>query len=85
MDAKSESQRENPTPDTPNGGRPWIGIFVNEDGSIKVNGNMSDKVIAYGLLEVARDLIGKHLDMNHKVEDTKGHILSFLRNGKRII
>jgi len=53
---------EVPTEELPNGGRPWINIIVNENGGLAVNGSINDKVLAYGLLESARDAIKAHHD-----------------------
>lgn len=88
MVAKFANPKENLMPNDasiPNDGRPWIGIFLNADGSVKVNGNIQDSIMAYGLLGVAGTLIEKHLEKNSKVENTRGGILSFMRNGKRIV
>lgn len=41
---------------------PRLVIEVQENGTIKVSGSINDKVLAYGLLESAKDAIKEHLD-----------------------
>lgn len=67
----------------PNEGRPWIMIAINSDGSMKVSGFTNDKIIAYGLLASAKDLIKDHTDKLSKIErvNNSGGLIHSLRNG----
>lgn len=35
-------------------------IMLDEDGKVKLNGPLQNKLLCYGLLEVARDIIKDH-------------------------
>ena len=67
----------------PNDGRPWLMILVNQDGSIKVSGTVDDKILAYGLLSVARDAIKDSHDKTAKIERVNGSggLIANLRRG----
>ena len=45
-----------------------ISIVMSEDGNIQVNGPMRDKIIFFGLLEVARQVA---MDYNEKLDKEK--------------
>lgn len=66
-----------------NDGRPWLAIFVQEDGSLKVTGHVNNKVMSYGLLESAKDSIRQHIDKQSKIERVNGSggLIQHLRNG----
>lgn len=37
-------------------------IIMHDDGSVAVNGPIENKLLAYGLLEIAKDTVTKHVD-----------------------
>lgn len=41
-------------------------ITMDSAGSVQVNGPINDQILCYGLLEVARQLISKHIEQMHK-------------------
>ena len=58
-------------------------IEMRADSSIRVEGCVADKVLAYGLLQAAKDAIfEKHFEKKLTPINTNGKMLSFLR-GKR--
>ena len=57
----TEQTPEVKSEDVPNGGRPWLQVIVREDRSIQVSGSINDKVLAYGLLEAAKDAVRDHI------------------------
>lgn len=67
-----------------NDGRPWLAIFINEDSTIKVSGHVQDKILAYGLLESAKDAIRKSIEKKSQIERVNGSggLISMLRGGK---
>jgi len=63
---------------------PSITIQVNENGSLTVSGTINDKILAYGLLESAKDIIREHVAtqaVNSMIQAKKnGHrFTNFLR------
>lgn len=51
----------------PNGQRPpraQLLITLHQDGSLQVQGSLTDKIQCYGLLESARDAIFTHFEKN---------------------
>lgn len=57
-------------------------ITLSPDGSVKVVGPISQKLLAYGLLEAARDLIHEHhiaLAMSNTPKKNGGGLISHLR------
>ena len=53
-------------------------ITLNSDGQVGVTGPIGDKLICYGLLEVAKETIK---DFNKKmIEKPSGSIMNFVRN-----
>lgn len=68
-----------------NDGRPWLAIFLNEDESMKVTGHIQDKLLAYGLLESAKDAIRRSIDKKSQIErvNNSGGLIQFLRNGRK--
>lgn len=80
-----EDEAKEQVPETPvNDGRPWLAMFIEPDGSIKVTGFVHDKMLAYGLLEAAKDAIRKSVDKKAQIERVNGSggLIHFLRNGK---
>lgn len=75
MDEQSEKDAQ------PNDGRPFLAIAVRADNSISVNGSINDKVLAYGLLESARDAIKAHIEKQaiEKNIPEPHRIMEFLR------
>ena len=75
-------------PKLPNDGRPYLTIAVTADNNLSINGSIQDKVLAYGLLEAARDAIKSHIETQHKPSLIKptgpSFMRQFLQNGKRI-
>ena len=67
----------------PNDGRPYIVAAVNEDGSLKVTGTIDNKVLAYGILETAKDAIHDHISKQVKIEhvNMSGGLINRIRNG----
>ena len=61
-----------------NDGRPWLGIFVEKNGAIKVNGFIEDKEMSLGLLKYAKLLIEQH--HKSKQSSVKNRIMDFLRS-----
>ena len=58
-------------------------IEMRADSSIRVEGCVADKVLAYGLLQAAKDAIfEKHFEKKLTPINTNGKMLNFLR-GKR--
>jgi hypothetical protein len=55
-------------------------ITYKQDGVVEVSGPIANKVLAYGLLESAKDVIAEHHKSLRKPVSTKGGILSFARN-----
>ena len=70
-------------PELPNGGRPYLQIMIQEDGSLRVAGSTQERMLAYGLLEIARDMIKDNSDKQAKIERVNGgSIINRLRQGK---
>lgn len=67
----------------PNDGRPWLALALLEDGSLKVTGWTQDKMVAYGLLESARDAIKNDIETKAKIHRVNGAggLLTNIRNG----
>lgn len=73
---------EQPEQQLPNGGRPHLVIAIKEDGSMVVTGSINEKILAYGLLDAARDAIQDHIARMQKaniVAPPKGGMLDFAR------
>ncbi len=79
QEPKDETNEQN----QPNGGRPFIMILVNEDGSLRVNGFIPNKTVAFGLLESAKDEIRGSLEKASKIERVNGSggLINHIRNG----
>ena len=72
------------TEEIPNGGRPWLQITIMEGGALNVQGSINDKILAYGLLEAARDAIAAHLLRLSQIKPNGRHgVLDFVRGKKR--
>ena len=71
------------TNDQPNEGRPWLALALLEDGSLRVTGWTQEKMVAYGLLESARDAIKNDIETKAKIERVNGAggLLHNIRNG----
>ena len=77
-----EKQEEKPESSEVNEGRPWIGIFMNNDGTLKITGHINNKIVAYGLLGAAKDSISNHIEKQVRIERVNnGSIIQNLRNG----
>ena len=57
--------------------KPFLLIQLNNDNSIQVNGVISNKLLAYSMLESARDAIKDHIDNLNKQ-----HAQKIATNGK---
>ena len=68
----------------PNEGRPYIQIVIKADNTLGIYGSINDKILAYGLLESARDAIAVHIDkaVKSQIQHPPHRIMDFLRNGK---
>ncbi len=44
--------------------RPKLIIEIQDDGSVRVDGCVNDKILAYGMLDAARDAIRDHIAKN---------------------
>ena len=59
-----------------------ISILIEfQNGQIKVTGAINDKVLAYGLLEAARDVIQDHVNAQSKIVVPAAAIPALGRNG----
>lgn len=69
----------------PNDGRPYIVASIMEDGSLKVSGFTTDKVLAYGLLASAKDIIQEEHMKQQKIQNVNnsGGLIQMLRGIKR--
>lgn len=69
--------------DQPNDGRPWLAIALLEDGSLRVTGWTQDKMVAYGLLESARDAVKNDIETKAKIQRVNGSggLIQNIRNG----
>ena len=72
------------TEEVPNGGRLYIMIAVGQNNELNVQGSINDKILAYGLLESARDAINLHIEQLRapNIRKPDGQFMNFLRNGK---
>lgn len=76
----------NPTPETePSTQSVILTIIMNPDGTIRVDGPINNKVLSYGMLDLAKDAIFEHHMklIQSKLIKPNGHgIMDFVR-GKR--
>lgn len=82
MSEPIEVKGEQPEQQAPNGGRPHLVIALKEDGSLVVTGSINEKILAYGLLDSARDAIQDHITRMQKaqiVAPPKGGMMDFAR------
>ena len=84
-DNQESLQSEPEVPKEPNDGRPWMQIFLQADGSIKVTGWVQDKLLAYGLLGSAKDAIQEVQAKEVKIHrvNNSGGLLNMIRSVKR--
>lgn len=63
---------------------PELTIRVNPNGSVTVHGPINDKILAYGMLEAARDAIFEHSmrQIASIIKPNGGGMLSRLRGGR---
>ena len=61
---------------------PRLVIQMEQDGSIVVGGTMQDKVLAYGMLESAKEAIKLFHDNQNKIHPVKGGLINHLRRFK---
>ena len=84
MSEQDPNKPEVKTEEIPNGGRPWLQITIMEGGALNVQGSINDKILAYGLLEAARDAIAAHLLRLSQIKPNGNHgILDFAIRKKR--
>lgn len=66
---------------------PIISLVITLDlrnGRIGVTGPITDKLLSYGLLEAAKDVVRKQVDTPSPIVKPNGHgIIDFMRGGKR--
>ena len=73
-------QSEPESPKVPNDGRPWLQLLLTEDGHMKVTGWHNDKIVAYGLLGMARDAIAENHLKGAKIERVnRGNLIDVVR------
>lgn len=63
-----------------NGGRPYIVICITEGNAVGVSGSVYDKVLAFGLLEVAKEAINNMHQQKRDRENPGGMISKGLAN-----
>lgn len=68
-------------PVLPNEGRPWLQLMLTSEGALKVTGHINDKILAYGLLGMARDVIKDFHDKEAKIQrvNNSGGLMETLR------
>ena len=83
MEEPDKRTEDNQEPNKPNEGRPFLMILMQADGSIMVKGHIEDKILAYGLLESARDAIKANMEKQIKIQNVNasGGLIQHLRNG----
>ena len=83
MDTLGNDESNGDKPAVPNEGRPWLQLFIQKDGSMSVHGSIQNKVMAYGLLDVARDAIKDFHDKQAKIErvNHSGGLINTIRGG----
>lgn len=82
-DTPKEPEPEPETEGKVNDGRPWLAIFLNDDNSIKVTGHVNNKLLAYSLLECAKDSVREHINKQAKIERVNGSggLINMIRRG----